>query len=174
MIRILQVMSTRERVMLTAFLLVILLIWASRLSDRWTEAGETLREARRTVAHQAIWLSSANRFEAQLKETLAALDPEAMLDANGLTAFVDSYAREHKLRHEMTAPQVRTGRVFTQSTVRVTFRNLSLEDLIRLQIAIDAKRPYLASEGLALAANRADPRLLNARMTLTSMQLRQP
>jgi hypothetical protein len=169
MIRILQSISTRERVMLTAFVVVALLIWASLLSGRWETNGNDLREARREVAQQQIWIDSAALFQAQLDQTLTQLDSTRMLDGSDLTAFVDTYAREKMLTHEMSSPQVQRGNLFTQTSLRITFRNISLEELIQFQLAVDQRRPYLTVEAIALAANRADPRLINARLNLNAI-----
>lgn len=169
MMKIIQSLNRRERLMLFAFIVVCLLIWASSLARRWESSGEILAEARSAVEQQAIWLQSEPLFQAQLEETLARLDAERMRDGNELTAFIDSYAREHDLKHELSAPRVTRGKVSSRATVTVTLRNASLEALIALQLALDAERPYIAVEGLALSANRADPRLFNARLTLTSL-----
>jgi hypothetical protein len=174
MIQILQSISTRERVMLSAFLFVCLLIWGSSLLSRWDETGDALKDARRSLAEQKIWLDNAPLFQAQLDNALDRLDPAEMLEANELTAFVDSYAREHKLKHELSAPAVKAGEVYSQSSIRVSFRNITLEQLIQFQIAAQAKHPYIAVEALALVANRADPRLLNARLNLSSMVVKAP
>ena len=170
--QVLQNISKRERVMLGALVVVCLLIWASVLATRWEASAAQLREARKTVTQQKVWLDSAPLFQAQFDQSMAKLDPEAMLDGTALSAFVDSYAREHKLKHEMTTPSVKSGKLYARATMRVTLRNISLEELIRLQIALDAKRPYIAVKAVALTANRADPRLLNARLNLTSLTIR--
>ncbi|MBC2596158.1 hypothetical protein H5P28_17965 [Ruficoccus amylovorans] len=174
MIRILQSISARERLMLAAFIAVCILIWASSLSRRWDESGKVLYEARKEVKQQEIWLKSSPLFQAQLEQATTRLDREQMLDGSGLTAFVDAYSREHQLKHQLTSPQVVSGKVYTRSTVQVTFRNISLADLIGLQLALDEKRPYIAVEKLALSSNRADPRLLNARLSLTALYVNPP
>lgn len=169
MIRILQSISTRERVMLAAFVVVALLIWGSLLLERWERTGDDLGEVRREVAQQQIWIDSADLFQAQLDQALTQLETDRMLDGSDLTAFVDTYAREKKLTHEMGSPQVQRGNLFTQTSLRITFRNISLEELIQFQLEVDQRRPYLTVEAIALAANRADPRLINARLNLNAI-----
>jgi len=171
MTRFLQNISIRERVMLGALVVICLLIWASILSSRWEESAETLANARKTVKQQKVWLDSEPLFQAQLDQSLALLDPDAMLDGTALSAYIDSYAREHKLKHEMTTPAIQSSKLYSSASMRVTLRNITLDELIRFQIELDAKRPYIAVEAIALAANRADPRLLNARLNLTSLTI---
>jgi len=169
MIRILQSISTRERVMLTAFVVAALLIWVSLLFERWETTGRDLGEVRREVAQQQIWIDSADLFQTQLDQALTRLDADQMLDGSDLTAFVDTYARANKLTHEMGSPQIEQGNLFTQTSLRITFRNISLEELIQFQMEVDQRRPYLTVEAIALAANRADPRLINARLNLNAI-----
>ncbi len=171
MIRIIQSLSVRERVMLFAFLVVCLLIWASSLSKRWEASGEVLREARKEVKQQEIWLKSEPLFQAQLEQTLSRLDTEKMLNGRELTAFVDSYARDHQLKHDIGALKTKDGPVYSRSSITVSFRNISLESLVAFQLELEKQRPYIAMEGLAVSANRADPRLLNARISLTSLSV---
>lgn len=174
MIRIIQSLSVRERVMLLAFIIVCLLIWASSLSKRWEASGEVLREARKTVKQQEIWLKSEPLFQAQLEQTLARLDADKMLNGRELTALVDSYAREHQLKHDIGALQDKKGSVYSRATITVSFRNISLKDLVELQLHLDKQRPYVAVEGMAITANRTDPRLLNAKLRLTSLSVNSP
>ncbi len=171
MIKMLQSISTRERVMLGAFIIVCLLIWGSSLLDRWETSADELREARKTVKQQQIWIDSEPMFQKQLDTTMSGLDASQMLDATELTAFVDSYAREKKLKHEMSNPQINSGKLYTRSSIRITFRNISLQELVQFQLEVNARQPYIAMDGLALAANRADPRLLNARISLTALRV---
>lgn len=171
MIKMLQSISVRERVMLGAFIIVMLLIWGSSLLDRWETTGDELSDVRKEVKQQKIWIDSEPMFQAQLNDTMAGLDTVEMMDANELTAFVDSYAREHQLKHEMSNPTVKSGKIYTRSTIRVTLRNISLKSLIEFQLQVNAKQPYISMDALALAANRADPRLLNARISLTALMV---
>ncbi|MGZ0655278.1 hypothetical protein ACWPKO_13310 [Coraliomargarita sp. W4R53] len=172
MIRIIQSISTRERVMLSAFVIVCLLIWLSSLVSRWEVSGEELRNAQKEVRQQNVWLKSSPLFQAQFDQAMSRLDSDQMLGSTELSTFVDSYAREHKLKYEMTPPSVSSGKLYSKAFIRVTLRNISLEDLIQFQIELDSKRPYIAVEAIALVANRADPRLLNARLNLSSLAIR--
>lgn len=171
MIRILQNISGRERLLLGSFLAVMLLIWASSLLGRWERSGEILREARTTVGKQEVWLENAPLLEAKLEETLADLDASRMLDGADLAALVDSYARANDLNHELGEPATEEGKLFSRTTVRATFRNVPLEKLLRLHLHLAERRPYVAVETLGLVANRADPRLLNARFDLSAIEV---
>jgi hypothetical protein len=150
---------------------VCLLIWLSTLASRWEESGEQLRDAQKTVRQQKIWLDSSPLFQAQFDQSMSRLDVNQMLGGTELSTFIDSYAREHKLNYELTTPAVNSGKLYSKASMRITLRNISLEDLIKFQIELDAKRPYIAVEAIALVANRSDPRLLNARLNLSSLAI---
>ena len=171
MIRILQSISSRERLMLSAFLTVMLLLWASSLWNRWNESSENLRQVEQVLGQQNVWIENAPIFEGQMRNVLSQLDRSEMLNAHELTGFIDTYARDNNLRHELGTPSVGSGTVYRKTTLRVTFRNVELRQLIELHLALQEKKPYIAVEALALTANRADPRLLNARLQLSSIEI---
>lgn len=171
MIRILLIMSVRERVMLAAFIAVCLLIWATKLSDRWTETSQELNLARREAQLQKTWLDNSAFFQAQLDRSMSRVEADRMLSPNQLSALVDSYAREHELRHELPNPTVTAGTVFSRATLRMNFRNISFHDLLRFHFFILEHHPYVALEGVAIIPNRADPRLLNARLRMSAIQI---
>jgi len=169
MIQLLINLSGRERLMLASFLVVMILLWGSSLLARWERASVTLGEARSEIRQQNVWIENAGLFEEKLQEVLAQVDPAKMMDGAALSAFVDSFARTNDLRYEITAPSSEQNSIFTESSLRATFRNVSLEKLVELQLLLRAERPYVAAESIALVANRADPRLLNARLSLNAI-----
>ena len=172
MIRILQSISSRERTMLGAVVIVCLLVWLSTLSTRWQLSSKEVRDAQKTVRQQKIWLDSQPLFQAQFDQAMDQLDTTQMLDGTELSTFIDSYAREHKLKYELSPPAVSSGKLYSKTSMRVSLRNIPLEKLVKFQIELDSKRPYIAVEAVALTANRSDPRLLNARFNLSSLAIR--
>ncbi|MDQ8193704.1 hypothetical protein QEH59_04675 [Coraliomargarita sp. SDUM461004] len=171
MIRILQNISSRERTMLAAVIFVCLLIWLSSLASRWDLSKQTLQDANKQIRQQKVWLENAPLFQAQFDQNMSRFDTKQMLGGTELSTFIDSYARKNKLKYEMTPPAVKSGKLYSKASMRVSLSNISLEDLIKLQIELDSKRPYIAVETIALVANRSDPRLLNARLNLTSLSI---
>jgi len=146
MIRLLINLSGRERLMLASFLVVMILLWGSSLLARWERASVTLGEARSEIRQQNVWIENAGLFEEKLQEVLAQVDPAKMMDGAALSAFVDSFARTNDLRYEITAPSSEQNSIFTESSLRATFRNVSLEKLV--EMADDGRgpdaRPYQA------------------------------
>jgi type II secretory pathway component PulM len=171
MIRILQSISARERTMLGAVVIVCLLIWLSSLISRAEITNEQLHDAQKTIRQQNIWLESGPIFQAQFDQAVSQIDATKMLGGTELSTFIDSYARKNKLKYEMTTPSVRSGKLYSKASMRVSLNNIPLEDLIKFQIELNAKRPYITVEAIALLANRSDPRLLTARLNLSSLAI---
>lgn len=163
--------SGRERLLLGSLLSVCLLLWGSFILRRWTQTSETLSEAKNKAEAQEIWLENEPIIRARLEKAVQNLDSERMLETRELIALVDGYARKHRLRHELSTPTVTSGKLLSRATLRVTLRDTTLEELIRLQLFLADQRPYVALDGIALTANRADPRLLDARLQLTAITI---
>jgi len=163
--------STRERTMLVALVLVGFLIWLSILWRRWESVSLQLRKTTLEFEQQAVWLDDADRFGRELGETLSLLDPEATFDADGLVALIDTLSRSGGLKHELTTPSTIEREVFLEHTLRVGIRNAPLARLIDFERSLQTRHPYAAIEDFSLTAGKTDPRLLNARLTVTSYQL---
>jgi hypothetical protein len=171
MIRILKQISARERIMLAAFIIICLLVWGSMLWDRWDATGLRLDAAQRETRIQETWLGNESFLQTQLDRSLARFEMNKMLSEAGLTALVDRYSRENDLRHDLSQASVESGRLFTTATLRVNFRNATLDELARFYLFLENQFPYVTLEGVALVPNRADLRLLNARMRLSAIQI---
>lgn len=163
--------STRERTMLALLVAVGFLIWLSFLLKSWEATGRALRKAQLELDQQAVWLGDADRFGRELNESLSLLDPKATLDAPGLVALVDALARAGGLKHELGAPDTVKRDIFLQHTLRVAIKNVPLAQLIEFERQLRARHPYATAEDFSIAANKTDPRLLNARLTIVAYQL---
>ena len=165
--------STRERTMLASLVLIGFMIWLSALWRNWEIVSIQHRKARHELDKQAVWLNDAARFERELGETLSRLDPESTLNADALVALIDGMARNGKLKHDLGTPGTVERKVFLQHTLRVGIKNVPLTRLIDFERSLRTNHPYAALEDFSITANRADPRLLNARLTVTSYELKQ-
>jgi Tfp pilus assembly protein PilO len=163
--------SGREQAMLGALVLVGFMIWGSVLLGKWETLSAKHKQVRREFDKQAIWLADADRFEQQLEERLAALDAAQTYNAEGLVGLVDELARQGGLTHDLGTPTTRAQNVFVKHSLKVGVKNARLEKLINFERALREVYPYVAFEDVSLSANKADPRLLNARLTLASYQL---
>jgi len=165
--------SARERTMLAALVLIGFMIWLSALWRNWEIVSNQHRKARHELDKQAVWLNDAARFERELGETLSRLDPESTLNADALVALIDGMARKGRLKHDLGTPGTVEQKIFLQHTLRVGIKNAPLSRLIDFERSLRTNHPYAALEDFSITANKSDPRLLNARLTITSYELKQ-
>ena len=163
-------MSVRERSMLGLLILVGLLIWGSYLWRIHDELSIARAAAELEWEQQEAWLGNAEQIERELAEERERIDEASTLDASGLVATVDALARARELTYELSTPVSTEEELFRWHTLRIGIRNARLPDLIRLDRSIRERYPYVALEELSITANRADPRIVGARLTVSSYQ----
>ncbi len=165
-------LSPRERLMGLLFVVAALLIWGSFLLERRDAVRLTIDSSRQELAMQRVWLQNSQAIESNLQAALNAIDNDRTLPATELVGLIDRLAREQNLRHELSAPLTDHGDIFSQHSVRVTLRNLTLPQLVRLEQTLHTYYPYISLEQISITANRADPSLLNANLTISAFELR--
>ncbi|MEA2069181.1 MAG: type II secretion system protein GspM [Verrucomicrobiota bacterium] len=173
LVGVLSRISTRERTMLAGLVVIGFMIWLSVLWRNWEAVSNQHRKARHELDKQEVWLGNADRFDRELGEILSRLDPKATLNADALVALVDGMARDGGLKHDLGTPGTVERKVFLQHTLRVGIKNVPLTRLIDFERSLRTNHPYATLEDFSITANRADPRLLNARLTVTSYELKQ-
>lgn len=165
-------MSARERTMLGALIVVGLLIWGSGLWRMHDDLSALQASAERELAQQEAWLGNAEQIERELAVERERIDTASSLDSAGVVASVDAMARAHGLTYELGTPVTTEDKLLRWHTLRIGIRNARLPDLIRLDRSIRARYPYLALDELSITANRADPRLMSVRLTVSAYQSR--
>lgn len=171
MIEILQRISERERILLVALIIVGFLIWGSNLQERWTNTSAQVDTLERTTRSQTVWLENEGFLRSQFRSALGRLDQDKMMDDSQLIGLIDTYARQNELRHELSTPNTSPGEVFSTSNLRVTFRNITMDDLLKFYLFTLSHHPYMSLEGVAIVPNRADMRLLTARFRIDSFKI---
>lgn len=158
--------------MLIALLIVGVMIWGNFFVKRWDRTNNELREVRNETEMQRLWLRSLPQFETKRNEVLSQMDKTKTFNASQLVGWFDNLARSLKLRYTLSAPTVAADSIFTRNTLSVNVRNIKLEQLLLIEEQIRQLHPYLSIEEMAIAANPADPRLLNVRLILTSFEIK--
>lgn len=165
-------MTARECAMLSALVCVGLLMWGSYLW-RLHDALVPMRlQIESEWSQQEAWLGNALDIEQRLAAELAQIDMDATLDASRLVALMDRLARQRNLTYELSPTSTAEVDVFRRHTLRVGLQNVLLADLIRLERQVRAQYPYVTLEELSMTANRADPRLLRARLIVAAHESR--
>lgn len=170
MINLLSRISSRERIMLAALVLIGSMIWLSGLWRNWESVSVQYRKVKLELDRQSVWLENADHFEQDLAESLAQLDPDKTYNDAELIALIDRLAREHKVSHDLGTPITVEGDIFLRHTLKVSIKNVPLPTLIAFERSLADSYPYAALEDFSITANKADPRLLNARLTISAYQ----
>jgi len=170
-VNLLSRISARERNMLGALVVVGFMIWLSSLWKNWEAVSIRHRKVKNELSQQAVWLADADRFERELHESLAQLDPAKTYNASELVALIDQLSRNSGLKHELGTPVTEEQELFFQHSLKVAVKNAPLAKLIEMERGLAAMHPYATLEDFSITANKSDPRLLNARLTVTAYQL---
>lgn len=166
-------LSLRERLLLTVFIWVGLVLWALALV-RHARSG--LLEFQRTgvdLSTQEQWYAQREITRTQLQDALRRLDASSTYNAEQLAARLDLLARELSLNYEVPSPFSEQGDQFNVHTVRLQVRKASLKDLIALDASISRERPYMGLEAFQISSNRSDPRNLDAIFQVYSFELKE-
>ena len=165
-------LTLRERVLVTAFLWVMVILW-SHFAFR--HFGATRREfttlGHRLAEHQ-IWLDGSDQIENDLTVARGRLDPTRTFSSIQLVGQVDALARRlDGLSFSISSPTTEASEIFQVHSVRVELRRASLTEVARYLQAVHQESPYLGLERLQLSAYRPDPRQVDAVLEIGSFEL---
>jgi hypothetical protein len=171
--RLLQTRILRERVLLAAFAWAFVCLWGLLLARcASTSSAEYSAAAAAAEMNDAI-LERQDSIENRLEQARAAIDPTKTIGPIKLSSTVDALARNAGLTADIAAPANKRSNIFTTSTVRVSVRGATLDQLIGFTQAVRGKAPYLAIRGFRLSADTRDQTKLNAEIEIESFELNQ-
>ena len=84
--------SARERLMLISLVFVLLLIWASVLSDTYKVHSKSYSDAKKEVETQKIWLEKKDSINNRLDDALVGRDAANAFDAIGTKGRIDLWS----------------------------------------------------------------------------------
>ncbi len=165
--------SFREKVMLLAFLLTMVLLWGFSLIER---SGDTSRQVQSTAAllqEQQVVLNDAEAIEARMRAGIENLDPDRILSGSLLMSELDSMAGQYGVDRSIDSPRSQEGEVFFFHTVNINIQNADLGALVAFAEGIHERSPYMGLEEVRLTADRNRPDRLDARFRISSVELAQ-
>ncbi len=167
--------SRREQYMVILFLLTIAVIWAFNLTDRAGAVSDRRGSVARLLTEQQVYLDDADEIEARMQEGIANLDPERTLDPLRLQSELNAIARRYDIVPDIATPASESGDVFSYHSVRINVSRAQMDSLIRFARDVQQMSPYLGLEEVAnlRPASGNDPRWLQARFTISSVELTQ-
>lgn len=161
----------REKVLLVAFILLGAGMWLSNFSHRAAREWSSFRSTSNDLAVQMQWLANKNTIETKAHEAVKNLDPAKTLDETRLVGDLSAMAHEHSLNFISDSPQtVRTGQ-FAVHTVQVTLPRTEWNALKPFYLELMRRSPYMGLEQMSIAADHANPQLLNVSLRVVSVEI---
>ncbi|MFP4281355.1 MAG: hypothetical protein ACLFR7_00155 [Opitutales bacterium] len=166
-------LRNRERLLLFTLFAALLLLWATvllrELRTGWTE----YRDWRTIFAEQSETIERAPAVDAELAAALSTLDSGRTYSASQLVGKLDSVARDIGLSVDLDASVTEGAGIYTAHNVRLRINDGNLADIMRFNEAVQTEAPYIAITQFRLAANRRDPRLIDATFDIASFELQE-
>jgi type II secretory pathway component PulK len=155
----------REKLLLVAFLTIVVLVWVSNFGKR---AGAFWREQRRTtsdLAEQAQWIANSGAIEISAQKAAGRLDAAKTLDGVRLVEAMQKLATDAGLRNTATGALSNPpgNGQFSIHSLDFTVRLLdpdpskNWESLTKFYRALQQRSPYIGIESFTLRpeVNRA-------------------
>lgn len=168
-----QSLSIRERLLLVAFLWILLILWLFTLTEDVRSTWTAMRNSGQELRTQEQWLSNRPVIEDGLRAATDRLDPDKTFNATQLAGRLDEIARETEARFDISSPSTQEGDIFKIHTVRVSIRDADLATLVRFEHNLRQELPYIGLARVQLSTTRMDPRQLDAQFTVESFELTQ-
>ncbi len=163
--------TLREKVLLLAFAMLALLIWAGQGLARSRALGREWRRAGTELATQQVWLGNAAAIDAQAEAAAKSLEPARTFNATRLVGELNALAGRAGLAADISAQRTDHTSQFAIHTVQVAFRRADLPSLLKFYRELSQRAPYIGLEQFSLAADRTNPGQLNASFRIGSPEL---
>lgn len=162
----------REKVLLVAFAALIAGVWLWSWKDRAARFWAAQRHTTVELRDQALWLSNHQQIEDEARKAVEHLDPSRTFDAARLVGEIAVIASGAGLKDTAgEAPRTEQTAGFAVNSVEFSIRKADLASLLRFYDELGKRAPYITIEQLSLAADRANPALLNASLRVVSVEI---
>ena len=162
----------REKLLIVALILLGALLWLSSLGGRLGRFVDDARQTSVKLAEQKQWLAHRAAIQQDAAKAAAIFDPSRTLDSTQLIAAVNVIARDAGLNNTTSteAQDVSNGQ-FAVHTLQFNISRVDWASLTTFYLALQQKAPYIGVEQFQLAADRANPFLLNVNMRISSVEI---
>lgn len=167
-------MSLREKLLTLVFMIVIHFLWIGSWLDRLSDWNDQRKFAASELEFQKMTLERGPEFSKGLKRALERVDPSKTFAAAKLSEQIDSLVRTAGLSGQADINSVRTreGEIFNDHNLRVSFKRITIEQLIKFNGLLKQDSPYINIQNVRIAANRRNPEQLDARFEINSFDLK--
>jgi hypothetical protein len=162
----------REKVLLTALVALVAVVWLLRVgrSSRalWLEG----RTAGATLATQQQWLDNRAQIEVAAAKAIEHLDPARTFSSTRLLGELSTIADKIGVRANTASEIVGTDRtsLFSINSVQFSLRNTDWDSLKRFYLELSQRSPYIGIEQFSLTVT-TNPTLLNATLRVSSVEI---
>jgi hypothetical protein len=162
----------REKLLLTAFLLMAAVVWLSSFAGRVGRLRRSARITTATLNEQQLWLSNQAVIEQQAQKAAGKLEAVRTLDGTRLLAEVQAMANDSGLR-SFTIGDTRDSSIgqFAVHTLQLAVTKVDWATLKQFYLELGKRSPYIGVEQYSMQVDRANPALLNANFQLSSVEI---
>jgi hypothetical protein len=163
----------REKVLLTALLALVGIVWLGRVGRSARAFWLDWRVNAGLLATQQQWLDDRSNIEAQAAKAVAHLDPARTFSSPRLLGELSTIADQVGVRNNASSEILETEltKQFSMNTVKVEVRNVDMQSLLSLYNELDKRAPYIGLEEFSLTVNPSNPTLLNAMIRVSSVEI---
>jgi hypothetical protein len=162
----------REKVLLTAWCLIVAAVWASSFFGRTAHFTRMVHETTTTLNGQQLWLSNRGAIESQAQAAAGKLDAVRTLDATKLLAEVDAIANDSGLKNS-TIGESKDSPIgqFAVHSLQFNVTKVDWATLKQFYLSLSKQSPYIGIEQFSLQVDRANASLLNANFQISSVEI---
>ena len=166
-------LSSREKMLVAAFVFTGVAIWANSTIRGLSGLEYDLRIARENLEGQQLWLDEAISINSRLDQVLAQLKSDKTFTGPELAGKIDEIARQQEgVVFESFTPRTDSDTEFNLHSLRIRFRRASIAELLTFNEALKAENPYITLESLRINANKSNPEQLDAQFVVSSFELK--
>jgi hypothetical protein len=163
----------REKVLLTALLALIAIVWLGRVARSARVFWAEWRANAAVLAEQQQWIDNRAGIEASAAKAIQHLDPARTFSSPRLLGELSTIADQVGVRNNTSSEILGTEPTnqFSVNTVQIAVRNTDLPSLLRFYDELDKRSPYIGLEQFSITVNPANPALLSAVMRVSSVEI---
>ncbi|RRJ95552.1 general secretion pathway protein GspM [Opitutaceae bacterium TAV4] len=163
--------NLREKLLVLAFVVVVMAIWLSGSTKRLQTNYRAWRVAGTDLATQQVLLDNRAVIEAAATTAVDNLDADSTYDATKLVAEVMALAGNAGLQVSSDSPTTQRTSQFAFHSVRVSSRRAEMPAVIRFYAELAGRAPYLALEQLTIQQDRGAAGMVNVTFQVASVEL---
>jgi hypothetical protein len=163
----------REKILLTALLALVAIVWLARVAGSAHAFWIEWRANAAVLTMQQQWLDNRANIEASAAKAIQHLDPARTFSSPRLLGELSTIADQVGVRNGTSSEILGTELTnqFSVNTVQVAVRNADMPSLLSFYNELDKRAPYIGLEEFSLAVNPSNPALLNAVMRVYSVEI---